>query len=150
MIRMTSIVLCLSTTLGVSTNNEWAASSTSIRTRSVPVGFSPIAELIVELAKKHQHNHLENRLSRRDLRCLHHLVKSGTVQLSSILVSEIISITLVEQTFLLLHQGEMYHGVEDNAGDTEDGEELKRATEVSMIQHWRMFNDIVRAKTLAL
>ena len=150
MVRVTSIVLCLSTTLGVSTNNEWAASSTSIRTRSVPVGFSPIAELIVELAKKHQHNHLENRLSRRDLRCLHHLVKSGTVQLSSILVSEIISITLVEQTFLLLHQGEMYHGVEDNAGDTEDGEELKRATEVSMIQHWRMFNDIVRAKTLAL
>lgn len=52
---------------------------------------------------------------------------------SSILVGEIISITLVEHTFLLLYQGEMYHGVEDNAGDREDGEELKRATEMSMI-----------------
>jgi len=44
----------------------------------------------------------------------------------------------------------MYHGVEDNAGDREDGEELKRATEASIIQHWRMFNDIVRVKTLVL
>lgn len=72
------------------------------------------------------------------------------MQLSSILVGEIISITLVEHTFLLLYQREMYHGVEDNEGDREDGEELKRVTEASIIQHWRMFNDIVRVKTLVL